>query len=189
MGRMEDTAASVHAGDVDEYVDILAKRVIHSNAHTCLCGSMIVAGTIEVAWTLLPHGGVGQLPHHPFFVFVGVYITLGLVGELVLRAALQRHDFFRRRVNLIDGFVAPVSVVSLILFGAGLETPGEMMFAEAIVIARIAFRFLRCYSLTKTFQRQQQVANSKLDIVLADVELGDGGEMASMLDSDHGGHS
>ena len=175
---------SVHA-EVDEYVDILAKRVIYSRAHTCLCGSMICAGTVEVAWTLLPHGGIGHLPHHPFFVFVEVYVTLGLVGELALRAALQRRDFFRRRVNLIDGLVALVSVLSLVLFVVGLETPGEMMFAEAIVFARIAFRFLRCWSLTKTFQRQQQVANSKLDIVLSDMEAGDGGEMTSMLDCDH----
>ena len=178
------STSSAHGDEsaYDEYVDIVAKRVLYSRAHTCVCSTMIIAGTIEVAWTLLPHSGVGHLPHHPFFVFVEVYVTLGLLGELALRAALQRKDFCRRRVNLIDGTVALISVLSLVLYAAGLETPSEMLFAEVVVFARVAFRFLRCWSLTKNFKRQQQVADRQLDIVLGDVEGGDSGETISMLD-------
>ena len=175
-------SSSSHSGDVEEYVDTVAKRVLFSRAHTCLCGTMICAGTIELAWTLVPHGGVGYLPQHPFFVFVEVYVTVGLLGELMLRAALQRRDFCRRRVNLIDGIVATVSVLSFVLYAAGLETPGEMLFAEAIVFARIAIRFLRCWSLTKTFKRQQLVADRQLDIVLGDDV--DGEDVSEMIDSD-----
>ena len=168
----------------DEYVDILAKRMLYSRAHTCLCGTMMCAVTLEVAWTLLPHGGIGHLPHHPVFIFVEIYVTLGLLGELLLRAALQRKDFWNRRANAFDAFVVLISIVTAILFISGWESPGEMLFAEVIVIARIAFRLIRCWSLTKTFQRQAQAADRKLDVVLGDVAgssmLGD--DLADLLE-------
>ena len=76
-----------------DYVDVLAKQLLVSHAHTMACATMIVAGFVEVVWILLPHGGVGQLPDHPVFVAVETYVTLGLLLDIALRVALKRGAF------------------------------------------------------------------------------------------------
>ena len=129
---------------------------------------MIVAGVVEVLWILLPHGGVGRLPDHPLFVAVETYVTVGLLGEVCLRLTLQGCEFFRQFSHLLDLAVAVISVLSSILFVTGMESAEQMAFAEMIVIARILFRLLRLLALTKGFQRQQQAADRKLEIVLED---------------------
>lgn len=126
----------------------------------------MVACVLEVGWSLLPHGGVGSLPYNPLFLCIELYVTVGLVGELLLRLALQRGDFCHRRANWVDTAIALVSIVSGALFIAGLETSTEMFFTEVIVIARVAFRLLRCWALTKTFHQQQQAFDRNLDIVM-----------------------
>ena len=82
-----------------DYVDVLAKHLLVSHAHTIACAAMIVASVIEVVWILLPHGGVGRLPDHPVFVLVESYVTLGLLAETALRVVLQRRDFLRSRAT------------------------------------------------------------------------------------------
>ena len=142
----------------DEYFDILAKRVVYSRAHSCLCGTMILAGVAELSWILLPNGGIGQLPEHPCFVLLETYVTLGLLVEIALRAVLQRRAFLQRWSNLFDCLVVLVSVLSSALFAAGLETPAEMAVLGLVVTGRVAFRLLRLLALTKTFQQHQQAA-------------------------------
>lgn len=185
--RLTSLATTDGEGELNasEYMDILAKRVAFSRAHTLLCGTVIAAGVIEVLWILLPSaGGVGQLPHHRLFVFIEGYVTLGLLGEIALRLILERGAFCQQRSNLFDVSVALLSVLSSALYAIGMETPVEMVISEMIVLLRIAFRLLRLLSLTKGFQRHQQAADRKLEL---EVRLCDEDASASAPSSPGGG--
>ena len=137
-----------------EYFDILAKRVLHSRTYAGFYLSLVGAGLVEVAWILLPQGGVGQLPRHFVFTIVESYVTVGLVLELALRAALQRRGFWHRLSNTFDMVVAAVSILSTLLFVAGVETRSEALFADLLVTGRVFFRLLRLVAITKSFRRQ-----------------------------------
>ena len=161
----EPSSSSSSALSRNEYIDILAKRVLYSRAYTGFYASLICAGVAEVAWILLPtSGGVGVLPKHGAFTMVECYVTVGLVLEMVLHAALQRHAFWRKPENYFDALVAAVSITSTVSLVSGVETRGEALFADLIVTSRVVFRLLRLLSITKSFQRQQLTADRKLDV-------------------------
>ena len=115
--RVSDVSEQEAAADgtsSSEYVDILARRVVFSRTHTLLCTSVILAGVVEVLWILLPtpSSSVGRLPDHWLFGAVETYVTIGLLGELLLRLALQRRGFWRNRANLFDASVVGISLLS-----------------------------------------------------------------------------
>jgi hypothetical protein len=87
-----------------EYANILAKRLVYSRTHTCLCSSMIGAATIEIAWIIAPQaGGVGHLPDHPLFMVIEAYVTVGLVCEILLRFALsKREELCRNPAHMLE---------------------------------------------------------------------------------------
>ena len=150
-----------------EYADILAKRVIFSRAHAVLCASMLVAGVVEVLWIFHElHSSTGErhLPEHVVFTVLETYVTIGLVGEIVLRLILQRQDFCLKWSNIVDVAVAAVSVISSALFAAGLETPAEMLLGTIIITARIVFRLIRLISVSKGWRQHQIAADKSLDI-------------------------
>ena len=174
--RVSDVSEQEAAADgtsSSEYVDILARRVVFSRTHTLLCTSVILAGVVEVLWILLPtpSSGVGRLPDHWLFGAVETYVTIGLLGELLLRLALQRRGFWRNRANLFDASVVGISLLSSLLYALGAETPMEALFAEAVVIARVVFRLLRLFTATKGLRRQQQASDTKLEINFSDEDL------------------
>lgn len=109
---------SDHSGTItrDEYLAVLARRVLYSRTYTGFYISVICAAVFEVRarqrerWPgegavpsgamyaqvsliLLPHGGIGQLPQGPLFTAVETYVTLGLLSEVAMRLALQRRRF------------------------------------------------------------------------------------------------
>ena len=166
----EPSSSSSSALSRNEYIDILAKRVLYSRAYTVFYASLICAGVAEVAWILLPtSGGIGVLPKHGAFTTVECYVTVGLVLEMALHAALQRHAFWRKLENYFDALVAAVSIVSTVSLVSGVETRGEALFADLLVTSRVVFRLLRLLSITKSFQRQQGAADRKLDIEFDDI--------------------
>ena len=153
------STSGIDAGDAsssalsrNEYIDILAKRVLYSRAYTIFYVSLICSGVAEVAWILLPTaGGVGILPQHGLFTVVESYVTAGLVLELALHATLQRRSFWLTLGNYLDAAVATVSVVSTISLVVGVETRSEALFADILVITRVVFRLLRLLTITKRF--------------------------------------
>ena len=150
-----------------EYADILAKRVIFSRAHAVLCASMLVAGVVEVLWIfheLRTSTGERQLPEHFAFAVLETYVTIGLVGEILLRVILQRKDFCLKWTNIVDVSVAALSVISSALFAAGLETPAEMLLGSIIITARIVFRLVRLISVSKGWRQHQLAADRSLDV-------------------------
>jgi len=159
-GGHEGKSAWHHRG---EYVDILAKRVVFSRAHVCLCSSILVASVVEVLWILLPmHSASGQLPDHPLFTLVESYVTLGLVIEITLRALLEKRSFCRRWSNVFDVVVAAVSIASSALFVAGLANGlAEKLLETIVVTARVVFRLLRLLSLSRSFRQQRSSASQK----------------------------
>lgn len=151
------------------YADILARRLVFSRVHTAVCATMLVAGVVEVLWILLTAisgSGGGGLPTHPLFIFIESYVTLGLLGEILLRVAMQRREFCRKSTNVFDVVVATVSVASSALFYAGMETPAEMLLGTIIIISRIVFRLMRLVSVSRGFRQTQLAADRKLDIDL-----------------------
>ena len=166
------STSGIDAGDAgssalsrNEYIDILAKRVLYSRAYTIFYVSLICSGVAEVAWILLPTaGGVGILPQHGLFTVVESYVTAGLVLELALHATLQRRSFWLTLGNYLDAAVATVSVVSTISLVVGVETRSEALFADILVITRVVFRLLRLLTITKRFKRQQLAADRKLEV-------------------------
>jgi hypothetical protein len=166
----EPSSSSSSALSRNEYIDILAKRVLYSRAYTVFYASLICAGVAEVAWILLPtSGGVGMLPKHGAFTMVECYVTVGLVLEIALHAALQRRAFWRKPENYFDALVASVSIASTVSLVSGVETRGEALAADLLVTGRVVFRLLRLLSITKSFQRQQGAADRKLDIEFDDI--------------------
>ena len=165
-----EPSSSSSALSRNEYIDILAKRVLYSRAYTVFYASLICAGVAEVAWILLPtSGGVGMLPKHGAFTMVECYVTVGLVLEIALHAALQRRAFWRKPENYFDALVASVSIASTVSLVSGVETRGEALAADLLVTGRVVFRLLRLLSITKSFQRQQGAADRKLDIEFDDI--------------------
>lgn len=153
-----------------EYVDILAKRVLYSRAYTGFYVTLIGAGLVEVVWILSPDGGgVGHLPHHGAFTVVESYVTVGLILELALRAALQRRLFWSQFANLFDLFVVIVSVFTTVLAVAGAETRSEALLADLLVTGRVFFRLFRLMTITKSFKRQQATSDQKLKVEFDDV--------------------
>ena len=139
----------------NEYLDILAKRVLYSRAYTGFYVSLIVAGLVEVVWILSPtDGGIGHLPHHGAFTLIESYVTVGLILELALRFTLQNRGFWTRLSNIFDMVVVVVSVFSTLMFVAGVETRSEALFADLLVTGRVFFRLLRLLAITKSFKRQ-----------------------------------
>ena len=166
----EPSSSSSSALSRNEYIDILARRVLYSRAYTVFYASLICAGVAEVAWILLPtSGGVGVLPTHGAFTMVECYVTVGLVLEMALHAALQRRAFWRKPENYFDALVASVSIASTVSLVSGVETRGEALVADLLVTSRVVFRLLRLLSITKSFQRQQGAADRKLDIEFDDI--------------------
>lgn len=157
-----------------EYADILARRVVFSRAHSAVCTSMLAAGVVEVLWIVAHSFRTSRLPDHPLFVVIESYVTLGLFGEILLRAAMQRREFCRKWANIFDVAVAGVSVVSSALFYAGLETPAEMLLGTIIVTARILFRLMRLVAVSRSLRENQRSADRKLDVCMdaIDVETG-----------------
>ena len=174
-----------------EYADILAKRVVYSHAHALVCASMLVAGVVEVLWILgllTVSTGASHLPDHPLFALLEIYVTLGLVGDILLRLVLQRRDFCRQCANIVDVGVASVSIVSLVLFEAGLETPTEMLLGTIIVTGRIVFRLARLIAVSKGWRQHQRAADRKLDVQL-DVCMDGGSSERLEWDVEDGGPS
>ena len=150
-----------------EYLQILAKRVLFSRLHSFLCATVIAAGVVEVLWILLPttDSGIGHPPDHWLFQIAESYVTLGLVGEIVLRLALEGwHTFFAKRANQFDLVVAGLSGLSSLLYALRLESPAEMAAAEVMVLVRVVFRLLRLVTVTKGMRRHQQAAGRKLEL-------------------------
>jgi len=162
---------SSHEPNMDEYVQTLAKRMVYSRTYAAFYLSVILAGIVEVVWILLPHGGVGQLPDHILFTVVENYVTLGLLCDISMRAALQRRRFCREVANLVDTFVLTVSITTSVLMAIGRETEAELLVAEVLITVRVVFRLLRLRSITRSFQRQQAAADRKLEINLSDEAL------------------
>jgi hypothetical protein len=98
------------------------------------------------------------------FSLVESYVTLGLLAELGVRAAMQQRAFCAHRSNWVDMAVAAVSLLTSLLILAGLETPAEMLLAEAVIATRVAFRLMRLVSISHAFRQQQQAAGHKLDL-------------------------
>ena len=122
----------------NEYVETLAKRVIYSRAYTAFYVSVIVAGCVEVAWIFCC--GVGQLPQSSLFAVIESYVTLGLLTEVGMRAALLRRHFCLQVANVVDSLVAATSVATSALMALGLETRAEFLIAEVLVTGRVCFR-------------------------------------------------
>ena len=153
-----------------EYVDILAKRVLTSRAYTGFYVTLICAGLVEVVWILSPDGGgVGHLPHHGAFTVVESYVTVGLILELALRAALQKRLFWTQVANLFDLFVVLVSIFTTVLAVIDAETRSEALFADLLVTSRVFFRLFRLMAVSKSFMRQQATADQKLKVEFDDV--------------------
>ena len=153
-----------------EYVDILAKRVLTSRAYTGFYVTLICAGLVEVVWILSPDGGgVGHLPHHGAFTVVESYVTVGLILELALRAALQKRLFWTQVANLFDLFVVLVSVFTTVLAVIDAETRSEALFADLLVTSRVFFRLFRLMAVSKSFMRQQATTDQKLKVEFDDV--------------------
>lgn len=181
-------ASSPPAPHADEEYAItsyeLAKRVVFSRTHTVLYSTVIAAGVWEVLWILLPTrtSGIGGLPDHWLFGAVETYVTLGLLGEIVLRLLLQRHDFWRSRANLFDAGVVGISLLSSLLYYAGAQTRIEALFAEVLVVARVVFRLLRLLTATKSLQRQQQAVDQKLEVRFGTEGGGGSSEVLGLAD-------
>ena len=164
--RVSDDDKKSAASSYTEYVEILARRILFSRLHSTLCATVLGASVIEVLWIVLPSSasGWGHMPNHWLFFIVESYVTLGLMGEIALRVALERRAFFDKRSNIFDTIVAVVSVIVSLLYTAGLETAMEFAAAEALVTLRIVFRLLRLLSLTKGFKRHRQAADRKMEL-------------------------
>ena len=93
---------SDHIISRDEYLAVLARRVLYSRAYTGFYISVICAAVFEVSLILMPHGGVGQMPQGALFTAVETYVTLGLLSEVAMRLALQRRRFCSKVSNLLD---------------------------------------------------------------------------------------
>ncbi|EOD20161.1 hypothetical protein EMIHUDRAFT_255537 [Emiliania huxleyi CCMP1516] len=169
------------------YVQTLAKRISYSRAYTAFYVSVILAALVEarkgarsaaqdaacqqhplprpqVVWILLlglsDSSSTGRrLPVSPLFTVVETYVTVGLLAELVVRGAMQQRAFFAHRSNWADMAVAGISLLTSALLLLGLETPAEMVLAEALVFGRVAFRLMRL-----AFRQQQAAAGHKLDL-------------------------
>eukprot|EP00962_Isochrysis_galbana_P014223 scaffold4058_cov121-Isochrysis_galbana.AAC.5 len=124
----------------------------------------------------------GHLPTSSLFSVVESYVTLGLLAELGVRAAMQQRAFCAHRSNWVDMAVAAVSLLTSLLILAGLETPAEMLLAEAVIATRVAFRLMRLVSISHAFRQQQQAAGHKLDLSI-DPEAG-GGSRADAFEGD-----
>ena len=109
-------------------------------------------------------------------------MTLGLLGEIVLRLLLQRHDFWRSRANLFDAGVVGISLLSSLLYYAGAQTRIEALFAEVLVVARVVFRLLRLLTATKSLQRQQQAVDQKLEVRFGTEGGGGSSEVLGLAD-------
>ena len=176
--RPAPRVAALAAGSVDgdfAYSQIVARRIAISQAHSCLCATVVGAGVVEILWILLPAGVVdpsaaGQPPDSALFAAIETYVTIGLICELALRMALQRGAFCAQRSNLLDLCVALVSVASSALYAAGLEGAVEMLVAEVLVTARVAFRLLRLLAVSKGLKRPS--AGHELEIDLSDAGPG-----------------
>ena len=175
---------TVHADEghwhSQEYLDIVAKRVVFSRAHVCLCTSILMASIVEVLWIVLPmHSASGQLPDHPLFTLVESYVTFGLVVEISLRAVLEKRAFCQKFSNVFDASVALISIASSVLFAAG---QGEKLVETIVVTARVVFRLLRLLSLSRSFRQQQQALSQKhLEVRLDLSPRGAGQEVGALI--------
>lgn len=164
------------------YVQTLAKRISYSRAYTAFYVSVILAALVEarkgarsaaqdaacqqhplprpqVVWILLlglsDSSSTGRrLPVSPLFTVVETYVTVGLLAELVVRGAMQQRAFFAHRSNWADMAVAGISLLTSALLLLGLETPAEMVLAEALVFGRVAFRLMRLVSISQAHPRR-----------------------------------
>jgi len=159
--------------DHNEYVDILAKRVVFSRAFVCLSSSILVAGVIEVLWIVLPiRSGYGRVPNHWLFLVVEGYVTIGLIVEILLRAVLEKREFCSKWSNVFDVAVVAGSVASSVLYAAGLETEAEMLLGTIIVMVRVMLRLLRLLAGARGFRQQQQAAEKDLEVRM-DIDMDD----------------
>lgn len=143
----------------DEYVQTLAKRISYSRAYTAFYISVIAAALLEVGWIVFPGGAAssdgsasaaaplsrpaGHLPSSRLFSAVESYVTLGLLAELGVRAAMQQRGFWSHRANWLDIGVAAVSLLTSLLLMLGLETPSEVrsrLYAHAAARASARLR-------------------------------------------------
>jgi hypothetical protein len=135
-------------------------------------------------WIVLPSASdaklAGHLPTSSLFSVVESYVTLGLLAELGVRAAMQQRAFCAHRSNWVDMAVAAVSLLTSLLILAGLETPAKMLLAEAVITTRVGFRLMRLVSISHAFRQQRQAAGHKLDL---SIDPGAGEEALSTEDA------
>jgi hypothetical protein len=161
-----------------EKLDIFVRRAYVSEGYKLLCCSFVAAGVLECTW-LICSGG--ELPLHPLFVLLEGYVTVGLLAEVLLRAALERRQFWRRAENLIDLSVSVLSVLTALLGAFGKETPAEMLMAEFIITARIVYRLVRLVSVSKQLRRHHKAHQLE---VRFDSDTGCTGELVDGLTLD-----
>jgi hypothetical protein len=94
-------------------------------------------------WIVLPSSAAshrpklaGHLPTSSLFSLVESYVTLGLLAELGVRAAMQQRAFCAHRSNWVDMAVAAISLITSLLILAGLEVRAgtPFQYGECVLV-------------------------------------------------------
>jgi hypothetical protein len=105
-----------------EYAQTVATRVVYSRGYGAFYVSLLVASITELLWVLHPwaSGGCCRLayPTSPVFFVVESYLTIGLVGDTVLRMVWQREAFWTQCGNVFDVSVSALSIVCFAVYMA-----------------------------------------------------------------------
>ena len=166
----------------EEKAQILASRIIHSQG---ICMpifhvSLLAASVTEIVWIMHPWAEEGccriSYPTSPLALAVEAYLTLGLLGETLLRMAWLRAAFWAAWGNVVDCTVSGLSLLSfLLLLLLALSLLSFVLYVRqtsqdlelvvlVLMICWLLLRIVRLYTVAKNLATSHRRRSTKSEI-------------------------
>ena len=153
----------------EEKAQILASRIIHSQG---ICMpifhvSLLAASVTEIVWIMHPWAEEGccriSYPTSPLALAVEAYLTLGLLGETLLRMAWLRAAFWAAWGNVVDCTVSGLSLLSFVLYVRQTSQDLELVVL-VLMICWLLLRIVRLYTVAKNLATSHRRRSTKSEI-------------------------